>query len=360
MKLRRMIAVVAVLGLLGAIALVAGAAPIKASAGHWAITKWFLQFAKQRSVAMRARAIELPRLDDPGLILKGAGHFEIGCRPCHGSPESPPPRIARAMLPPPPPLAPRVKAMTPEQLFYIVKHGLKFTGMPAWIAQDRDDEVHAVVAFLLELPKLDAAGYRHLARGVAVTATAGPALEALDPARRPPAPVLSSCARCHGVDGLGRGPGAFPKLAGQSRGYLLAALDAYARDARKSGMMQAVAAALAPGERELAATFYADLTIVEGAVDPARRDSTAVARGEAIAKNGIPGQDVPSCADCHGPGQYADYLVLQLELIRSGRRGGSGYAHIMAEIAPKLTPAQVRDVAAYYESLANSPLPAGD
>jgi hypothetical protein len=54
---------------------------------------------------------------------------------------------------------------TPEQLFSIVKHGIKFTGMPAWPVQQRDDEVWAMVAFLRRLPDLDAAGYRRLAYG---------------------------------------------------------------------------------------------------------------------------------------------------------------------------------------------------
>jgi hypothetical protein len=54
---------------------------------------------------------------------------------------------------------------TPEQLFSIVKHGIKFTGMPAWPVQQRDDDVWAMVAFLRRLPDLDAAGYRRLAYG---------------------------------------------------------------------------------------------------------------------------------------------------------------------------------------------------
>ena len=59
------------------------------------------------------------------------------------------------MLPQPPYLGTVVEKRSPQQLFYVIKHGIKFTGMPAWPAQSRDDEVWSVVAFLLELPKLD-------------------------------------------------------------------------------------------------------------------------------------------------------------------------------------------------------------
>ena len=89
--------------------------------------------------------------------------------------------------------------------------------------------------------------------------------------------------------------------------------------------------------------------------------------GARIAREGIPEQNVPSCSDCHGPGgeprnpayprlagQYEEYLVLQLELFAGGRRGGSRYAHIMQQVAPRLKPEQMREVARYYASLDES------
>ncbi|HYG67703.1 MAG TPA: c-type cytochrome, partial [Anaeromyxobacteraceae bacterium] len=76
------------------------------------------------------------------------------------------------------------------------------------------------------------------------------------------------------------------------------------------------------------------------------------------------------CLDCHGPGgpernpaypvlagQYADYLALQLELFRTGHRGGSAFAHLMSHVAPRLRPEEMRDVARYYESLPAVPPP---
>jgi len=115
-----------------------------------------------------------------------------------------------------------------------------------------------------------------------------------------------------------------------------------------------------------------------GAASPARMPpapdlppelAAALRRGKAIATRGVPERKIPSCADCHGPfpternpaypllaGQYADYLVLQLELFARGERGGSRYAHLMDEVAPKLTPEERRDVALYYASLGGSGL----
>lgn len=343
----------------GFVVMALGIIPIRASSGHWGITETVLQFAKRRSVEAHTFDDPVPSLGDPALVLKGAGHYETGCRPCHGSPELKQPRVARAMLPPPPYLGERVGVWKPAQLAYIVKHGIKLTGMPAWPAKGRDDEVRAVVAFLLVLPTLDARGYERMVFGEA----AGPRLDAamdLDGAA-PPRAVRTVCGRCHGEDGAGRGAGAFPKLAGQKPEYLYAALRAYASDARQSGFMQPVAAALSDDEMRALADYYARLP----AGAPAVGNVDRIARGAVIAARGIPEEKVPACASCHGPaptrknahyprlaGQYAAYLELQLELLAAGQRGGSPYAHLMQDhVAPRLTAEQRRDVALYYAAL---------
>jgi cytochrome c553 len=359
----RIAGLLAVLGFGGALVAVSGIIPIKASSGHWAVTRWFLNFSKERSVATHSLGLEAPSLDDPGLVLKGAGHYDTGCRPCHGNPALPQPQIAWKMTPPPPYLPPRISEWQPDELFYIVKHGIKFTGMPAWPSLQRDDEVWAMVAFLRRFPELDAAEYRRLTQGEAAPSGEVAQLPDLEGPERVPRAITTSCARCHGVDGLGRGLGAFPKLAGQTPAYLDLSLQAFARGTRHSGIMQPVAAGLSREEMGELARYYASLQ--EPSPSPPHQEATsAIERGKAIASRGIPSQRVPSCADCHGPGatrrnpvypelagQYADYLALQLELFKKNVRGGTDYAHIMRRAAAGLTPEQMRDVALYYASL---------
>jgi cytochrome c553 len=273
------------------------------------------------------------------------------------------------------------------ELFYIVKHGVKFTGMPSWPAQSRDDEVWAVVAFLLTLPTLSADEYKRLAHGASSRANgAAPIHELLGPQKVPPA-VTESCGRCHGIDGRGRNLGAFPKLAGQKPEYLAASLDAYARGWRSSGIMEPIAAGLSPEETAELARYYAALgskarnretSALEANPKPMsstelgmnslgsspQTPASPIERGRNIAMNGIPNQRVPACSDCHGPsefprnpnypalaGQYADYLVLQLTLFKKQARGGTAYAHLMRPVGAGLSQEQMRDVALYYESL---------
>jgi cytochrome c553 len=353
------------LALAGFLVAASGIIPIKASSGHWAITEWFLNFSMERSISTYSLGVEAPSLDKEWLVLKGAGHYEIGCNPCHGNPKMPSPRIAQAMTPSPPYLPSVVHEWDPEELFYIVKHGVKFTGMPAWPAQQRDDEVWAVVAFLRKFSELDAEQYEQLiGGGIAETDEVAPIQGLLEPESALRA-LAESCDRCHGRGGVGRGWGAFPKLAGQRPNYLDLSLQAYARGDRHSGIMGPIAARLTHDEMRELARYYAGLA----GASPERasgQDAAAIERGSEIASRGIPGQRVPACAACHGPGgdprntaypalagQYAEYLALQLELFKNEKRGGTAYAHIMRRVASGLTPEQMRDVALYFESLAS-------
>jgi cytochrome c553 len=343
-----------------------GIIPIKASSGHWSITRWFLSFSMKRSVTTQSLGLESPyALDAQSLVAKGAGHYETGCAPCHGSPKVQSPWLARQMTPNPTYLPPKLAEWEPEELFYIVKHGVKFTGMPAWPSQNRDDEVWAMVAFLRTLPNLDAEQYHRVVTGEDAATADSAQIRSLQKPENVKRAIVDNCGRCHGLDGLGRGTGAFPRLAGQSQTYLFAALQAFARGERHSGIMEPAVAGMSSEEMSELADYYENLNTPS--TSSSHEAASAIERGKEIAIDGIPVQRVPSCVSCHGPGaidrnphypqlagQYVDYLVLQLELFSEGRRGGSAYAHLMLPVATRLTREQMRDVAIYYASLSST------
>ena len=350
-------AMVAGAAAVAAIAVLSGIVPIKASSGHWPITAAFLDFAKTRSVSTHSWGIRAPALDDAGLVSKGAGHYEIACQPCHGGPGRPIPPVVGAMTPPPPALGARLARWSPEELFSIVKHGIKFTGMPGWPVQQRDDEVWAMVAFLRRLPALDAAAYQRLASA----GTDQPGSSGELGADAIPAAVRDLCSRCHGINGTGPGTGAFPSLAGQRAAYLYGSLRAFRERRRFSGIMAEVAARLSDGAMREIATYYER--------QPARRsdvvpDDAAFTRGRAVATSGIPERDIPACAECHGPtafpknaayprltGQYSTYLRSQLALLQERRRGGTSNVNLMHAFVDRLQRTEIRDVADYYAHL---------
>lgn len=346
-----------ILGGVGVLIAAIGIIPVKASAGHLAITRAILQFAKQRSVATHSAGISPPRLDDPVLVMKGAGHYDIGCRSCHGSPKLMHPKIAQHMLPAPPYLPETVRNWQSQELFYMVKHGIKFTGMPAWPAQQRDDEIWAMVAFLRTFPNLDAEEYQQLVHGTQGTRPA-PNENTTQRVGSQSTKTLQRCSSCHGLQGEGRDTGAFPKLAGQSSEYFVETMQAFARGTRHSGIMEPIAAEISPSQIRELAIFYQQQA---PKASPGSKSPTMEELGEQIANQGVPEQDIPACVDCHDPqnasanpnfpslnGQHPDYIALQLKLFKEGRRGGTRFAHLMENVVSEMKAEQIQAVSNYF------------
>ncbi len=346
---------------------------VAATAGHWPFTAWLLHFTMRNSVETHAMPLDAPPLDDPALVERGAGHYETGCAPCHGAPGSPANRIPNNMLPEPPYLPEAAGDWTAEELFWIVKHGLKYTGMPAWPAESRDDEVWAVTAFLARLPQISAEEYAVLAKGAG---TELPESDSEPPLPETPGEIFSlsdaaligACVRCHGIDGAGRPSGAFPRLDMQAPDYLARALEEYASGIRPSGIMQPVAAALDGSGIERLARHYSEQSAT-APVRAAEADADLLGLGRRIAVEGFPDRQIAACSACHGleggpenplfpalAGQYAAFTILQLTLWKEAKRGGGSYSEIMEPIVADMSPEEIEAVALYYQSL---PAPQG-
>lgn len=317
-------AVGSVLGLV--LLLMSGVLNFAASTGHWDITDLFFDMAARQSITARSIGIHPPDLNDPRMIRRGAGHYEMVCAACHGSPGRPPDAIAANLTPKPPLLLEQMQRWRPpERIFWTVKHGIKRTAMPAWASQLRDDEVWDMVAFLRVMSGLSADQYHDLA---------GDRREA-------------SCANCHGEDGAGRG-GAFPRLDIQSPAYIADALRAFRDGTRASGTMITAANGLTDAEIDtLAQSFGRPATA-------SLPEATGLARS--IWERGIPDRNIPACQSCHGAGARADYPKLmgqdaeyierQLDLFISlGSGRGGRHVAIMAEAVRGLTPDEAKQLA---------------
>jgi mono/diheme cytochrome c family protein len=155
--------IAALLALLGAGAVIyAGVYDIGATAPHWRITSWLLETARARSIKAQAAGIAVPPgLDDPEKLVIGVEHHAAHCAVCHGAPGVPKGDIARGLYPPPPDLAETAPLYSPAELFWIVKHGIKVTGMPSW-SDHSDDELWATVGFLEKLAGMSEQEYASL------------------------------------------------------------------------------------------------------------------------------------------------------------------------------------------------------
>ena len=137
-----------------AVAIYAGLYNIAADIPHTQPVYWLLDTIRQRSVVARARDIVVPHdLDDANRISKGADEYAEMCSGCHLAPGMKRTEISKGLYPRAPELR-RGTDVTPAEQFWIVKHGLKMTGMPAWGVTHDDELLWDVVAFVRKLPKL--------------------------------------------------------------------------------------------------------------------------------------------------------------------------------------------------------------
>ncbi|MEO6829367.1 MAG: c-type cytochrome, partial [Acidobacteriaceae bacterium] len=136
--------------------------------------------------------------------------------------------------------------------------GVKMTAMPAWPAQQRKDEIWAMVAFLRHLPDYNTTAF------AAISGWNGRVgfLSDISPTAQVGNFNASDCARCHGFDGAGRN-GTSPRIAGLGVQRFIQAMEGYRDGSKPSGFMQPVAAALTDRQIHQAAEFYSKLQTTE-------------------------------------------------------------------------------------------------
>lgn len=140
---------------------------VSASSPHGSVSRWLLETTTHVSVERRADQVEVPALDDRSMVLAGVNDFEQMCVQCHGSPGKVPGAVGQGLNPPAPALSESAAEMTAAELFWITKHGIRMTGMPAWGATHEDDALWPVVAFMATLPDLDQAAYAEMLESAA-------------------------------------------------------------------------------------------------------------------------------------------------------------------------------------------------
>ena len=118
-----------------------------------------LQTMRMQSINRYASDIAVPDLTDAALIRQGAGNYDSMCTGCHLAPGMEGTKLSRGLYPAPPNLA-TAGTGNPAHHFWVIKHGIKASGMPAWGKSMEDKYIWGMVAFIQQLPKLDAEGYR--------------------------------------------------------------------------------------------------------------------------------------------------------------------------------------------------------
>jgi mono/diheme cytochrome c family protein len=148
---------------------------------HNKLTHWLLETLREKSIESASKNIQVPPLDDPNLLLTGGADYNDMCASCHLQPGRSRSDMSLGLYPAPPNLSQpeadhnhdhddgdeqvdRNKSV--RRQFWIIKHGIKASGMPAWGPTHEDQRIWAMVAFLRKLPTLSESQYQILtARG---------------------------------------------------------------------------------------------------------------------------------------------------------------------------------------------------
>ena len=153
-----------IVAVLGGVAFVySGAFEAGADVPHSPIVSKLLRTARDRSIEVRAKDIQVPNLDDQNLIADGAGHYSEMCTGCHLAPGKKDTEIRRGLYPQPPNLT-ETRNVNPAETFWTIKHGIKMSAMPAWGATHDDQAIWGIVAFLRKLPGMTPEQYQAMTK----------------------------------------------------------------------------------------------------------------------------------------------------------------------------------------------------
>jgi mono/diheme cytochrome c family protein len=123
---------------------------------------WVLRRTQHHSVERRSEGIRVPRLDDSEMIKAGLVHYQENCATCHGAPGVKVSEIGQGLNPYPPELAEKSEPDEAAEFFWIVKNGIKMTGMPSFGVTHTDEEIWSIIAFLQQMPKLSPEQYQKM------------------------------------------------------------------------------------------------------------------------------------------------------------------------------------------------------
>lgn len=118
------------------------------------VVKWLFGTTSDKSAARYSEGIAVPSLADPAMTAAGFKDYHGMCEICHGAPGVAKTDIGKGLYPHPPDLAKSAKELPANRLFWVIKNGIKSTGMPGFGKTNQDGKIWTIVAFLEKMKNL--------------------------------------------------------------------------------------------------------------------------------------------------------------------------------------------------------------
>lgn len=124
---------------------------IAATEPHFAPVRHALDNVYRASVRHQAAGIAPPLLDR-ARAAEGTRPYATHCSRCHALPGGERPGWAEGMRPSPPHLPRHGTEFDTAEIYWLVRHGVRMTGMPPWQDVLSDEEMWSVAALVSEMP----------------------------------------------------------------------------------------------------------------------------------------------------------------------------------------------------------------
>ena len=161
-----------------------GTVNVAATADYVPGARWFFSTTSDRSIARHAEeAVERGEIVPPGEVTQemldlGASHYRSMCVVCHGAPGVDRGEIGQGLKPRPPELSHVAREMSRAEIYWVLQHGIRHTGMPAFGATHGAEELWALTTFVERLDDMSPEAYRQATATSSGSAGAGGGAEA--------------------------------------------------------------------------------------------------------------------------------------------------------------------------------------
>jgi mono/diheme cytochrome c family protein len=142
-----------------------GAANVAASEDYLPGVKWFFATVSDNSIKAHAEeAATRGEISEPAevtdaMLRKGASEYQAMCVPCHGTPGGSRGEFGRGMKPEPPDLANVAREMELREVYWVLHHGIRHTGMPAFGGSHSTEDLWAIATFVERFDEMTPAQY---------------------------------------------------------------------------------------------------------------------------------------------------------------------------------------------------------
>jgi mono/diheme cytochrome c family protein len=125
-----------------------GLMPVSADGTHSRLEARIMPAVLHASIVRHASAEQNPVPLNEDNLKAGVDNYKAMCARCHSTPANGPSVYGQSFYPPAPRLPEEMSSYTGSQLFWLIKHGIRNTGMPAWGGMLSNEEIWQIVSLL--------------------------------------------------------------------------------------------------------------------------------------------------------------------------------------------------------------------